>query len=403
MPWQELSRVAQREEFVRLALAAEANVSELCRRFGISRSKGYKWLARYRAEGAGGLCDRSRRPKLSPKRTAAVVEDRVLAIRAASNGAWGGRKIARVLRNKGGSAPSASTITAILRRNGKLAERNPEHPGPYRRFERAEPNELWQMDFKGDFAIANGRCHALTILDDHSRYALGLLACANQQEATARQALVAVFRRYGLPLAMLMDNGSPWGTLGGEHHTRFTVWLMRLGIKVSHGRPYHPQTQGKDERFHRSLEAEELAGRSFADLAHCQQAFDRWRPVYNTERPHQALDFAVPADRYRMSQRPYPEALPEIDYAASDIVRKTDCTGKITFRNQAWRIGRGFCGERVALRATNADGLLTVHYGAHQIGGLDLNSGAIHIGRGHSHFPVLHRLSTANQQQQIHE
>jgi hypothetical protein len=178
---------------------------------------------------------------------------------------------------------------------------------------------------------------------------------------------------------------------------------MRLGIKVSHGRPYHPQTQGKDERFHRSLEAEVLAGRSFADLAHCQQAFDRWRPVYNTERPHQALDFAVPADRYRMSQRPYPEALPEIDYAASDIVRKTDCTGKITFRNQAWRIGRGFCGERVALRATNADGLLTVHYGAHQIGGLDLNSGAIHIGRGHSHFPVLHRLSTANQQQQIYE
>src|SRR5262245_1603547 len=257
MPWRELSIMDQREEFVRLAMVPGANHSELCLRFGISRAKGYKWLDRYEAEGRAGLADRSRRPHASPTRTPAAVEAGVLRIRAESNNAWGGRKIAHVLKRRLDRVP-ASTITAILRRHGKLEDRRHQHPGPYQRFERATPNDLWQMDFKGDFAIGRGRCHPLTVLDDHSRYALGIVACSNEQDGTTRQCLVAIFRRYGLPLAMLMDNGSPWGNTSGERHTIFTVWLMRLGIKVSHGRPYHPQTQGKDERFHR--------------LAHCRGA-----------------------------------------------------------------------------------------------------------------------------------
>jgi transposase InsO family protein len=278
-----------------------------------------------------------------------------------------------VLRRRIDTVPAVSTITAILRRNGKLEERSHQHPGPYRRFERDEPNDLWQMDFKGNFATGRGRCHPLTVLDDHSRYALGIEACANEQDKTARQCLAAIFRRYGLPLAMLMDNGPPWGDTGGERHTMFTVWLMRLGIAVSHGRPFHPQTQGKDERFHRSLKAEVLAGRSFADLAHCQQAFDRWRPVYNTERPHEALGLAVPADRYRMSPRPYPEELPAIDYGSGDIVRKVDISGRVSFKNRIWRIGKAFRGQFIAFRPTIADGIYTVHYAAHQIATVDLN------------------------------
>jgi transposase InsO family protein len=376
MPWRELSIMDQRDEFVRLALARGANRSELCRRFGISRDKGYKWIARYRAQGGAALADRSRRPHSSPTRTPEGVETEVLRIRAASNNAWGGRKIAKVLSGRLEKVPAASTITAILRRNGKLEERGNEHPGAYRRFEHAMPNDLWQMDFKGHFAIGHGRCHPLTVLDDHSRYALGIAACDNQQDMTTRHCLVAIFRRYGLPLAMLMDNGSPWGDPGIERYTMFAAWLLRLGIRVSHGRPYHPQTQGKDERFHRSLKAEVLNGQSFGDLAHCQHAFDRWRSVYNNQRPHEALDLGVPADRYRMSPRPYPEALPTIEYAPGDVVRKVDITGRISFKNRVWRIGKAFRGQFIALRPTLADGLFAVHYCAHRIGTINLKGNA---------------------------
>ena len=391
----------QREEFVRLALVRGANRSELCRRFGISRDKGYKWLACYREEGRAGLGDRSRRPHSSPQRTAAAVEAEVLRIRAESNNAWGGRKIAKVLSASLATAPVASTITAILRRNGKLEEHSSEHPGPYQRFERDEPNDLWQMDFKGHFAIGRGRCHPLTVLDDHSRYALGLEACGNEQDMTARQCLIEIFRRYGLPLAMLMDNGSPWGDSGGERYTKFTVWLMRLGIGISHGRPYHPQTQGKDERFHRSLKAEVLNRKSFADLVQCQQAFDRWRPVYNRERPHEALGLAVPADRYRMSPRPYPEALPAIEYGPGDIVRKVDISSRISFKNRVRRIGKAFCGELIALRPTLQDGIFAVHYCAHRIGTIDLIGDTPEAGEQHSVLSTSY--PQAKQQQQEFE
>jgi hypothetical protein len=229
------------------------------------------------------------------------------------------------------------------------------------------------MDIKGHYAMGRGRCHPLTVLDDHSRYALGLEACGNEQENTTRHCLVGIFRRFGLPLTMLMDNGSPWGDSGGDPYTRFTVWLMRLGIRVTHGRPCHPQTQGKDERFHRSLKAEVLAGKSFANLAHCQQAFDRWRPVYNTERPHEAIGLAVPAERYRMSPRPYRETLPSIEYAPGDIVRKVDISGRISFKNRVWRIGKAFRGEFIALRQTTQDGVFALHYCAHRFATVDLN------------------------------
>jgi transposase InsO family protein len=374
MPWRELSVYAQREEFVRLALVPGSNKSELCRRFGVSRDTGYKWLGRYAAaEGQGGLEDRSRRPHASPDRTPDAIETEVLRIRADSNGAWGGRKIAAALRRAGKRAvPAASTITAILRRHGQLGARADEHPGPWQRFERAQPNELWQMDFKGHFALPQGRCHPLTVLDDHSRYALGLEACADEQETSVRARLVAIFHRYGLPFAMIMDNGSPWGEGGRGGHTVLTAWLMRLGIHVGHGRPYHPQTCGKDERFHRSLKAEVLAGRAFRDLDHCQRAFDQWRLVYNHQRPHEALAMAVPAERYRVSPRPFPERLPPIEYAPGDIVRRVHDGGRIRFRGRPIRVGKAFVGQIIALRPRPRDGVFAVHYCAQHVGEIDL-------------------------------
>jgi len=363
----------QREEFVRLALAPGANKSELCRRFGISRDKGYKWLRRYDPSDPRSLADRSRRPQTSPGQTAAATEAEVLRLRAASNNAWGGRKIAHVMRREGRQeVPAASTITEILRRHGKLEAPARSHPGPFQRFERSAPNELWQMDFKGHFPLLRGRCHPLTALDDHSRYALGLEACDNEQDGTVRSALTAVFRRYGLPFEMLMDNGSPWGDDGDQPYTRFTVWLMRLGIRVTHGRPRHPQTQGKDERFHRTLKAEVLNGRSFRDRAECQRAFDRWRPVYNHHRPHEALGLETPASRYRVSPRAFPETLPAIEYGPDDIVRKVDQKGCISYRNRTWRIGKAFRGQPVALRQSHEDGRLDVYFCCQKLAQIDL-------------------------------
>jgi transposase InsO family protein len=373
MPWRELSVMEQREEFLRLAKLRGANVSKLCERFGISRDTGYRLLKRYAAEGHLGLVDRTRRPHGSPFRTQASTEAEILRIRSENNNVWGARKIARVMEWQGlDDVPSLSTITEVLRRHGKLDERRSKHRGPFIRFEREAANELWQMDFKGHFALAQGRCHPLTAIDDHSRFALVLEACADEQEKTVRARLTAIFRRYGLPFAMLMDNGPPWGDPGGGRFTLLTVWLMRLGVGVSHGKPFHPQTQGKDERFHRSLKEEVLDRKSFTDLGACQFAFDRWRQIYNYERPHEALALETPSSRYRQSARCFPEKLAEIVYRPGDIVRKVDSDGFISFKNRSLRVGRPFKKEPVALRQTETDGRLEVFFCEHKLGVVDL-------------------------------
>ena len=173
---------------------------------------------------------------------------------------------------------------------------------------------------------------------------------------------------------MLMDNGSPWGDAGDQPYTVFTVWLLRLGVRVSHGRPYHPQTQGKDERFHRTLKAEVLQSRSFRDLAQCQSAFDAWRHVYNHDRPHDGLGLAVPADRYRSSPRAFPETLPPIEYGPGDTVRTVHHNGCISFKNRKWRVGKAFRGQPIALRPTTEDGVFSAHYCTHRIAAIDLRA-----------------------------
>ncbi len=318
MPWKLLTPMSQRKEFVSLVQTDGANMARLCRRFEISRKIGYKWLARYRATGEAGLADRSRRPHRSPGETKEALVAAVLAVRTA-HPAWGGRKIRfRLQAQNWSEVPAASTITDILRRHGLI---NPEESAKHKAwqcFEAETPNDLWQMDFKGHFEAAAGRCHPLTVLDDHSRFALGLEACANERRHTVQQRLTTIFRRYGLPRKMLVDNGSPWGSDAAHPYTPLTVWLLRLGVKVSHSSPYHPQTLGKDERFHRTLKAELLQYCQGLDLTTCQQRFDVWRLVYNLERPHEALGMAVPMSRYRESPRTFPETIPPLVYGPGD-------------------------------------------------------------------------------------
>lgn len=364
MPWKECDPVSLREEFCVLAAVEGSNLTTLCERFGISRKTGYKWLARWRAAGPAGLLDRSRRPRVFRSPTPGTMEGQVLEVRAA-HPAWGGRKIRAVLARQGLAAvPSASTITAILRRHGLIDEAAAAQRRAFVRFERSEPNELWQMDFKGEFRLANGQwCYPLTVLDDHSRFSLVLRACDNQRTETVQSHLTGAFRRYGLPWRILSDNGGPWGVphvRGG--YTRLGVWLLDLDVALAHGRPYHPQTQGKDERFHRTLKLEVLQGRSFADRVDAQRSFDPWREVYNHQRPHEALDLRVPATRYRVSQRAYPERLTKFDYDTSFTVRRVSGEGRIVFRNRAYYLARAFAGRYVGIRATAEDGRWAVCY-----------------------------------------
>jgi transposase InsO family protein len=371
MPWQEVSVVDQRREFVRLAMQQGANRAELCRRFGISRDVGYKWLGRFIA-GDGGLQDRSRRPHSSPGRTELELEARVLVIRDA-HPAWGPRKIVRCLQRDGHEPPALSTVHEILRRNGRIV---PPAGGEraWQRFEKEAPNLLWQMDFKGHVALADGRrCHPLTMLDDHSRYALCIKACADEQHTTVQPHVEATFRRYGLPDAIFVDNGSPWGDSAGARWTRFGVWLLKLGVGLLHSRPYHPQSRGKNERFHRTMIDEVFALRQLRNQAEAQRAFDDWRPVYNFERPHEALGMEVPADRYQPSPRSMPNRLPTIEYNGREIVRTVPTTKDyISFAGRRWKVPQAFRGERVAIRPRAEDGHYAICFGAHVIASIDL-------------------------------
>ena len=377
MPFKGCSLMDQREEFCRLALMPGANKRELCRRWGVSPQAGYKWLKLYILSGREGLSDRSRRPRGSPWRTPQAVELDVLMVRE-EHPAWGGRKLQRVLRDGGlADPPAASTITAILRRHGKLDGPGADRKRDFVRFEHEAPNDLWQMDFKGWFGLSAGRCHPLTVLDDHSRYALEIGACGDEQGETVRARLEAVFRRYGLPWRILCDNGPPWGSAGHGEHSRFSVWLMDLDIGVRHGRPYHPQTQGKDERFHRTLKAEVLDGKAFKTLAEAQAAFDAWRPVYNTKRPHEAISMQTPDKRYTMSPRPMPETIKAPDYEPQAEVRTVDAAGCIAFKGHSLRGSKAFVGKRVALRATNEDGLFDLCYRRHVLAQIDLRQAGV--------------------------
>jgi transposase InsO family protein len=374
MPWGAKDTVSLREEFVQLALCCEFNFSELCRRFVVSRKTGYKWLARFKAEQQVGLNDRARRPLSSPLKTDPDMEERVVELRKRYP-ARGGRKLRRMLQNSGlKDVPATSTITGILHRHQLIDPAESIKHVPCQRFERTAPNEMWQMDFKGHVPMDRGRCHPLTILDDHSRFAVGLFACDNERTQTVQEHLTTAFRTYGLPQSILTDNGSPWGTAGAEEkYTTLTVWLMQMGVRVLHGRPRHPQTQGKDERFHRTLATEVLV-QHIVDLLEGQNRFNNWRHDYNWVRPHEALQLDLPGKRYTPSQRSFKEQLPSPEYDSSLDVRKVDKSGSISIWGISWKIGKAFVGKAVGIEPTPEDGIYKVFFYGQVIKKLDRTS-----------------------------
>lgn len=373
MPFSEVSKMDQRLEFCRLAEAPGANMARLCARFGVSRQTGYVWLGRYRALGAAGMTERSRRPSCSPLRSDPQTEAAVLAVRA-QHPAWGGRKIAAVLRAERGASPAASTVTAILKRHG-VALNAGAGKTVYTRFEHDRPNALWQMDFKGHVGLASGgRLHPLTVIDDCSRYALCVAACDNERTATVRAHLEAVFRVYGLPDRIMTDNGAPWGNGPGDRFTPLGVFLIDQDIGIVHARPYHPQTMGKDERFHRSLKAEALCGPAFADLERAQAGLDRFRHSYNTRRPHEALGLKPPVSRYQVSERAYREHPGEPEYGPDDQLRQVDASGHASLQGRKVRLPKAFRTRAVAFRPTAEDGVYDVFYRRQKIKTIDLRA-----------------------------
>jgi len=375
MPRKEQTPMSQRQDFVKQVSEEGSNLSQLCREYGISRKTGYKWLRRHVQQGEQGLLDQSRRPHHSPGQTSLQIEEVLLQVRQ-QHPTWGARKLKAWLQQRGYSAlPAVSTISAILRRKGCIDPVQSQQHHPYQRFEYPQPNDLWQMDFKGKVGLQDGSvCFPLTVLDDHSRFVLTLPACPDQTRATVQAHLTTVFRCFGLPQTLLADNGTPWANPSEQPHTGLTVWLMRLGIRVTHGRIYHPQTQGKVERLHRTLDEDLLSRYTFLNIAVCHAHLAQWREGYNLERPHEALQQYPPASRYRPSEHGFPESLPPIDYPAGEMVRKVQQDGRIYFQGRICRVSKAFRGQPVAVRPHPlTDGVYEVYFVHTRIAFLDFN------------------------------
>lgn len=383
MGWKESNRVSERQEFCQLHEGGSLSMTELCRRFGVSRKTGYKWIARWKEGGRAALADRSRRPLNSPLQSSEAMEAEVIALRR-KHPRWGGRKLKQLLESRGvADVPSPSSITRILRRHGLIEPEQSVKHQAWKRFEMDSPNDIWQVDFKGDFSMSRGgRCYPLTLLDDCSRYSLGVFACDNQRGVTVKHHFRSVFQRYGIPRAIYVDNGNPWGTSRDRtRHSRFSTWLMRQDIEVIHGRPYHPQGRGKIERFHRTLKLEVLQDRQFEDLHSAQMAFDPWRTCYNHERPHESLGMAVPASVYQASVRTFEEIVQPFEYSDRFEVRRTNKTGQFSFKNTTYRISDAFTEEPIGLSPTATDGVWEVYYCRFPIAQLDQRTGQIKYDR----------------------
>lgn len=376
MPFIDKTVMEQKSEFILLAEKLNGlNFSELCKRFDISRKTGYKWMNRYKEKGIDGLKEKTRRPARTPRKCPKEIENYVISLRK-EDPEWGPKKLRRIMqisKEKGEYAfeiiPCKNTIGKILLRNGMITPEKSFQSKPFTRFEYDNPNDLWQMDFKGYFPMLNRKhCHPLAILDDHSRFNIGLFACSDQKRETVQQNLIYVFRRYGMPVSILTDNGAPWGTGCQETeeviraYTSLEKWLLRLNIRLIHGRPYHPQTQGKEERFNQTFKKEVLKYNAFRDLFHCQNHFDKWRDKYNCRRPHESLDQDVPAQHFSPSVRSYPAVLPPIEYDQNVLIRKVEDHGQISFMNKKYKIGKAFTGDYVEIKPTNIDGQYEVFF-----------------------------------------
>jgi transposase InsO family protein len=369
MPWEEKTVERSRKEFISEVIRGDESISALCRKYEITRKTGYKWIERFKEDNI--LEDRSHAPFHVPNRTPKNVETLVLELRD-EHPAWGARKLKRRLEDTGHkNIPAASTICDILKRNDRVDIAESIKHIPYERFVYDHPNDLWQMDYKGHFGMLDGnRCNPLTITDDHSRFNLCLDAKKDQRTPGTKSSIERVFAEYGLPDAFLCDNGAPWGDSNGGF-TPLEVWMMQLGILPIHGRPRHPQTQGKEERFHKTIVDEMLRFVVIKDLEHAQHVFDPWRYEYNYERPHSALNLDTPSKHYRESKRKYiPGNAKEPEYDVGARLRKVNCKGYLSIQRYRYYFSETFIGKILELKDID-EGITDICYGRFRIAQID--------------------------------
>jgi transposase InsO family protein/transposase-like protein len=376
MPWKERSVPDERLRFVIACLEDDRDsMAALCRRFGVSRRVGYKWLSRYKELGPAGLAERSRAPRSSPHRVAADVERRILSMRA-DHPTWGARKLLAALARRAGrdgeSAaidwPVASTVGEMLRRAGLAAPRCRRDrsawapPGPASApavgaaSAVAGPNRLWCADFKGWFRCGDGaRCQPLTVTDAHSRYLIRCQPLPDTSGRAARPAFEAAFREFGLPDAIRTDNGSPFASTGLLGLSQLSVWWLRLGIAHDRIDPGRPEQNGSHERMHLTLKRE-AADPPAATLRAQRARLDAWRREYNDERPHEGLPaMATPASLYAPSPRPLPARLNEVEYPPTDARRHVDSSGRFTWGGATVFLSHALERQTVGLRDLAAD------------------------------------------------
>jgi len=371
MPWKRVAVDDQRMQFVMRAASGKERIAALCREFGISRPTGYLWRRRYQqTRSLGDLTERSRRPLRSPARTTAWKEQRVVAARRAEG--WGAKKLHVVLRDEEQLVVPVRTIHRILARHA-LVQREVHSAAP-QRFERSMPNELWQMDTKGRYRLTDGHCHALCMVDDHSRYAVGVYALPALTIEQAHPCIVNSFRNYGLPEAMLMDHGALWWATGnGWGLTWLSVRLIEQGIRLLYGRVAHPQTQGKVERLHRTL-GEAMRHRGVPRyFAAWPAAVAEFQNTYNHRRPHEAIGMQRPRERYQASPRSYQEQPADWEYPAGSEVRRVNGNGAIAEAGRKWFVCEALAGRLV--RVERFDGKLLVSYRHMYIREIDLARG----------------------------
>lgn len=335
-----------RREFV---LAAERcnNFSALCREFEITRKTGLKWCERYANEQP--LSDQSRRPHNIANKTPPDIEELIITERL-NNPGWGARTIRKVLVNKGcSSLPCDKTVNNILNRYGLISEEESLKHQPYTRFEKDHCNEMWQTDFKGEFRTADNQyCYPLDILDDHSRFLIKISAYPNAKDVVI-STFKAAFEEYGMPDAVLSDNGAQFA--GFKHgYTHFEKWLMDHDVLPIHGRIKHPQTQGKIERFHRTMKSELLNHHTFANCEEADAALNEWRIKYNEVRPHQALGMKCPVEVYHPSDRKYTDKVSSYDYSGTNHIIKVNSWGYVRFDKWQVYLSETFIGEYIEFR-----------------------------------------------------
>jgi len=357
----------QRVRFVVEASLEAKPFGGLCEEFGVSRPTGYAWAQRYEAAGLAGIVERSRRPLRSPRQTPPELAGRVIELRRRYPD-WGARKL-RVLLQRDGVRLGYSTIHRILLRHDLVHEADRRDVAT-QRFEREQPNELWQMDFKGakQWGQAVG---PLSVLDDHSRYVIVLQALGSTRGELVREQLESAFAACGVPQGMLMDRGVPWwSTRAPLGLTQLSLWLMNQGIELHRSRLRHPQTQGKVERFHGELQRTlERRGQSLPDT---QAWLDAYRWEHNHVRPHEALGMRTPSELWHPSPRRYEPNPPRWEYAEGAHVLKVDSWGKLHWGGRKWKLSSALCGERV--RIVKVGERAQVYYCATLIRELDLGT-----------------------------